>query len=218
GLDPAAPPGAILLDVLITLTPSRVLAPVVSALTSLLAKVRAMAAQGILGPVREAVADVEAALAAIDIGFIVTELEAIQAEVVASLDSVRPSVVLADAIAAFEELQSTLSAFDPLEAVRAAVEAMTDAVEDGAEQLRPTRVFAPVVETYRGIVDALGALNVRVLLDPLLLAIDRIALELGTGLDETAVALGQLQDALPDADSIATGGVGGSVSLSASLG
>jgi hypothetical protein len=218
GLDPAAPPGAILLEVLTTLTPSRMLTPVVSALTSLLAKVRTMAAQGILGPVREAVADVEAALAAIDIGFIATELSAIQAEVVASLDGVRPSVVLADAIAAFEGLQSTLSTFDPLGAVRAAVEAMTDAVEDAAEEIRPTHVFAPVVETYRGIVDALGALNVRVLLDPLLLAIDRITLELGTGLDETAVALGHLQDALPDAGSIAAGAVGGSVSVSASLG
>ena len=218
GLDATSSPREIVRAFAASFTPSTVLAPVIDAIKALIAKVEAMAVIGVLSPIREAINDVEAALAAIDIGFVVDELDAIHTEVVTSLDQIRPSVVLSDVLASFEALQTTLSSFDPLEPVRVAVDAMTDAVEDAAEQLRPTVVFEPVATIYQRVVNALGALNVRALLDPLLAAIERITLELGTGLDMTAVALGRLQDSLPDPDSLGGGSAGASAGVSVGIG
>jgi len=205
GLDPASTLREVLNDLAASMTPSRVLADVFDAIKGLIARVQALATTGVLSPIREAINDVEAALAAIDIGFIVDELDAAHGELISVLDGVRPSLILGDVMADFEALQAALAEFDPLGPVRTAAEAMIDAVESGAEQLRPTTVFEPVIATYARIVDALGALDVRMLLEPLLEAIERITLELGTGLDLTASALGRLQAALPDPDSIQSG-------------
>ena len=219
GLDPAGRSiGEIVADLLNTLTPSEVLEPLVDALRDLLDRVGALATTGVLGPVRTAIADVEGALAAIDLGVIADELDGAHAALLAQVDAIRPSVLLGDLLTAVEDLQDEIAAFDPLGPVQEAVDAMTAAIEDGAEALRPTTLFAPAIDIYDQIVDALGALDVRALLDPLLLALEGLALQLDDGLDSLAVALKRLQDALPDAGDLAAGGGGGSVSVGLSVG
>lgn len=209
--------GAVITALLTQLTPSVVLEPILEAVSSLIARIDELAVTGVLGPVRESVTDLSAALAAIDLSFVTEELGATFAEVVATLDGLRPSVLLGDELAAVTELQAALAGFDPLGPVTGAVDALKTAIDDGAETLRPTVIFAPVTDIYDQIVDALGALDVRALLDPLLAALDSLALELGDGLDGLAVSLSKLQAALPDPESLAGGG-GGSVGVSVGVG
>ncbi|MDJ0768554.1 MAG: hypothetical protein QNJ12_07150 [Ilumatobacter sp.] len=218
GLDPSGKtPREIAAELLATLSPDTVLEPLLDAIRSFVDRLAALASDGVLQPAREIVTDVEAALAAIDIGFVADELDAIYADLLGAIDAIRPSAVLGDLLTSIEALQAELAGFDPLAPVEAAVTAMTDAITEGSEALRPTVLFAPVTDIYDQIVDALGALDIRALLDPLLLALDAIAAQLGGGLNDLAVAIKRLQDALPDAADLAGGG-GASASVSLSVG
>ena len=219
GLDPAGRSvREIVAELLATLTPSEILAPLVDALRNLLDRIGALATTGVLGPVRTAIDDVEAVLAAIDLGVITDELDEAHAALLAAIDAVRPSIVLGDLLSSIEDLQTEIDGFDPLGPVSAAVDAMTAAIEDGAEALRPTTLFAPAIDIYEQIVAALGALDVRALLDPLLVALDGLVIQLDDGLDSLAIALKRLQDALPGEADLAGGSGGASVSVGLAAG
>lgn len=191
---------------LATFRPSDVLDPLISAVETVIANLRAVAADGLLAPVRDVVADLRAALNAIDIGFLITELDEVFASLTAKLDQLRPSVALGPAVADLEALQATLASFDPLAPVRIAVDAIGVAIDAGAETLRPTILFAPVTTLYADLVRLAGGLDVRAMLEPLIVAIDGISGDLGEGLDSLSGSIGRLQDALPDPESLTSSG------------
>lgn len=218
GLDPTGrPPRELVAELLALFRPSRILAPLTAAVDALRGKLEALVVDGVLGPVRGAVTDLESALAAIDIGFIRTDLAAIYGDVIGAIDQLRPATVMGDLVTEVEDLRSTLGDFDPLGPVREAVDAWTGAIDEVDTQFRPTVLFAPVVSVYDEVVTALGSLDVRNLLQPVLDGLDSLVIQLGDGLDRTATALGRLQDALPDVDDIGSGG-GAGVSVGASVG
>jgi hypothetical protein len=180
-----------------TLRPGRALAPLSVAVTALKAKLRGLVEQGFVAPLRVAVADLQAVIAALDVSFLGTELTAIHAEVAGEIAALRPSALLGPTVDAVEETQQTLLDFDPLGAAQNAVEAMRDAVTEVAEDFRPTTIFAPVLDVYDHILDVAGGLDVRRLLEPILLALEDIEHQLEEGLGRTADALKALQEALP---------------------
>ena len=138
-----------------------------------------------------------ALLAAIDISFLRTELEAVHAEVVAEVEQFRPSTLLGELVTSAEETLAVVAAFDPLGAVTAVIEEMKAAIEDVVDNFRPTILFAPILETYDEILAAASGLDVRNLLAPVLEALAEIEVQLEEGLTTTAAALTQLQEALP---------------------
>jgi hypothetical protein len=74
---------------------------------------------------------------------------------------------------------------------------MTAASDRVANHYRPTVLFAAVFTLHDQVVKALGTLDVRDLLDPILKALQDIKTQLDTGLDGTAAALTGLQEVLP---------------------
>ena len=146
-------------------------------------------------PARQVVGELEALLAAIDISFVRTELEAVHAEVVAEVEQFRPSTLLGELVTSAEETLAVVAAFDPLGAVTAVIEEMKAAIEDVVDNFRPTDLFGPILETYDEILAAASGLDVRNLLAPVLEALAEIELQLEEGLTETAAALTQLQGA-----------------------
>ena len=198
GLDVAGKSlGAIALETLEVLRPSRALAPLSLAVDAFKAKVAALLGAGVFGPARQVVGELEALLAAIDISFVRTELEAVHAEVVAEVEQFRPSTLLGELVTSAEETLAVVAAFDPLGAVTAVIEEMKAAIEDVVDNFRPTVLFGPILETYDEILAAASGLDVRNLLAPVLEALAEIELQLEEGLTETAAALTQLQGALP---------------------
>lgn len=177
--------------------PSRVLAPLSPAITSLKAKVAALMHDGLVAPLQDALATIQHAIDALDISFIRTGLQELHDQIAADIHQLRPSVLLADVLDAFDETKATIAAFDPLAPVRTAIDEMKAAIDDVASHYRPTVLFAPLLDVYDEIVQALGTLDVRTLLDPILKALDDIKTQLDNGLDGTAAALKQLQAALP---------------------
>jgi hypothetical protein len=198
GVDPAGKSlGTIAAETLELLRPSRALAPLSAAVEALVAKVLALLHDGVFAPALATVAELEAVLAALDISFVRTTLEAVYAEVVAQVELLRPSALLGDLAASAEETLAAVAAFDPLGAVRDAIDAMKAAIDDVAADFRPTVLYAPLLDAYDALVDAAGGLDVRSLLEPVLAALSEIEAQLEAGLDETAAALTELQGALP---------------------
>jgi len=177
--------------------PSRVLAPLSSAIAALKTKVAALIHDGLVAPLQDALATIQAAIDALDISFIRTSLQELHDQIAADIHQLRPSVLLADVLDAFDETKQTIAAFDPLGPVRTAIDEMKAAIDDVAAHYRPTVLFAPLLDVYDEVVQALGSLDVRTLLDPVLKALEDIKTQLDNGLDGTAAALKQLQAALP---------------------
>jgi hypothetical protein len=178
-------------------TPSRILAPIAPALASLAAKIAAFVHDGLVAPLADALTTVKGTLAALDISFVRTTLQAVFDQVAADIHSLRPSVVLAGVLDAFDQTKATIAAFDPLAPVRTAIDAMKAAIDDVAQHYRPTVLFAPLFGVYDEIVHALGSLDVKKLLGPVLKALADIKAQLDDGLNGTADALKQLQAVLP---------------------
>ena len=177
--------------------PSRLLAPLSPAIASLKTKLATLVHDALVAPLTDAVTTVKGALDALDISFIRTSLQGLHDQIAADIHQLRPSVLLADVLNAFDETKATIAAFDPLAPVRTAIDAMKAAIDDVATHYRPTVLLAPVLDLYDEIVKALGTLDVHKLLDPILKALDDIKTQLDDGLDGTAAALKQLQAALP---------------------
>jgi tetrahydromethanopterin S-methyltransferase subunit B len=183
-------------EVLATLVPSRVLAPLQPAFDALKAKILELV-HAFLDPVTNAVNQLRDAIDALDISFVGDELHALHQQIADEIDGLRPSVLLHDLLAAVDEAKQRIIAFDPLAPVREAVDAAKKAVEDVAEKFRPTVLFAPVLDAYDTILRDASGLDVRQLLAPILDALHAIEQQLDAGLDETATALTKLQAALP---------------------
>ena len=184
-------------ELMAQVTPSRILAPLSAAVASLKVKLAALVHDGFVAPLNDALATIKGALDALDISFIQKDLQALHDQIAADIDQLKPSVLLADVLNAFDETKATIAAFDPLAPVRTAIDAMKAAIDDVANHYRPTVLLAPVLDVYDDIVKALGTLDVHKLLDPVLKALDDIKTQLDDGLDGTAAALKQLQAALP---------------------
>jgi hypothetical protein len=159
--------------------------------------VSALVRDGLLGPVRHAITDLQGVIAALDISFLTTELQSIHDELLADIDALRPSALLGPIVDSFEQTQQTILGFDPLGAGRAVVEAMKAAVAEVVNDFRPTTIFGPILDLYDHILEIASGLDVKNLLQPVLTALHDIEAQLDEGLDRTADALDELQAALP---------------------
>ena len=178
-------------------TPSRLLSPLSPAIAALKVKLETLVHDVLVAPLQDALTTVQDALNVLDISFIRTGLQTLHDQIAADIHQLRPSVLLADVLDTFDETKATIAAFDPLAPVREAIDAMKAAIDDVASHYRPTVLFAPLLDLYDELVTAIGGLDVKKLLDPILKALDDIKTQLDAGLDGTAAALKQLQAALP---------------------
>jgi hypothetical protein len=189
--------GDILRGLFDRLEPSSLLAPLSAAVAALKDKLSALVRDGLVGPVRGAVSDLQQLIATIDISFLVADLQTIHDDVLAQIQALKPSTLLAPLVASVEGTRQTILAFDPLGAARAAVDALKEAIVEIANDFRPTTIFAPILDLYDHILQIAGGLDVRNLLEPILSALHDLEAQLDDGLDRTADALGRLQAALP---------------------
>jgi hypothetical protein len=196
GLQPSGGgPRAALADALEKLPPSRLLAPLVTLADAVRAKLEAFVHEGIVAPLTDAVATIQGALDAIDLSFLSDEVRKVHDELVAKIEAIRPSAVLHDVLGALDDAKAAIVALDPLGPVRAVVDLLKAAIDQVATDLRPTVVLKPVLDVYHELRDALGALAVRELLQPVLDALDGIAAQLEDGMDGVVTALEHLQSA-----------------------
>lgn len=187
--------GAAFADLLAKLRPATLLLPFIAAWERLKAAIRRILVDGVLAPARAGAESVAATVAAIDIGFLSTELAGLRDEVVARIDTVRPRAQLGDALAAFEALRTSVATFDPLAPVQAAIDAFQAAVTDLTTALDPTVTFAPALAAYDGMAASIAAIDVDGLLEPVLHALDSVAAELDAGMTRVIGSLDRVKAA-----------------------
>lgn len=206
----------LLSDVLDTFGPDRVFGLVSELVDALRSKI-IEAVDGLLQPVNDMVATVDAAVALIDLGPIVEELSGIHAGVVALIDATDPTVLIGPLLDDADAVIARVSDFDPLAPVRDIIDDLRETIDELFDTVTPSVVFAPAIDIFDTILALAEGLDVRGLLGPILDALAELGLQLDAGISETAVALARLQDALPDRVEAAAASVSGSVSGGLSL-
>ncbi|HEX2049290.1 MAG TPA: hypothetical protein VHJ34_01505 [Actinomycetota bacterium] len=210
GIDPGEPLANALGSLLERAGPHRLLPALVDLVDALRAKALELV-DAALAPADAAVDAVRGVLDALDLQPVLDELEGLHGDVVAAVESVSPAALLGPTVASVQGLVDRLEAFDPLAAVRAAADALTAAVTETFDTLRPSVLFADVLALHGRAVELASGLNVRLLLAPVLDALEGLRAQLDVGLEEVAAALTRLQAALPDR--VTSSGASGSVSV-----
>ena len=170
-----------------------------------------------IAPILDTVAAVEGAIAMIDLGPVVDELALLHADVVGLVDAIDPANVLGPVLDDADAVIDRVAGFDPLTPVRLVIDELRATIDTIFETAAPSVVFAPVTGIYATLVGLASGLDVRGLLQPILDALAGLEVQLETGIDETAAALGHLQAALPDHVEDAAASVSGSLSVGLSL-
>jgi hypothetical protein len=159
----------------------------------------------------DVVESLESVLDLLDLTPIVDELTALHTQVRDEVGQLSPDALLGPAVASGTQVIARLQAFDPLAPVKQVVQAALDAADEVFDSVRPTVVFAPVLELYQQVMSIVAGLDVASLLQPVLTAFDGIAGQLDDGFDRTGDALQELQAALPS--EVQENSLGGSVSV-----
>jgi hypothetical protein len=188
---------------------SRILLPI---FLSLRARITALV-DAVLAPVREGITRFQEVVAAFDLSPLREGLQGVVDEVKDQVRLMSPVEILKPQIEAWEALQATLLAFDPLGPLLDVVNAFKAAAERVLGKLRGEELLAQPIRIYDEILEAVRALDVEELTRPVLDALDDLAGQIDEGLDGTVTALERLQQALP-----APGAGGGSASASGSMG
>ncbi len=212
--DPERPVVSLIETLLDIAGPDRVLPP----LRDLIAAVRdklVEIVEAALEPAIEITGAVESTVALIDIGPVIDEVTSLHAEIGAQIAALTPEALLGDAIARFDGAVDRLETFDPLAPVRGLIDDLTLTIDTTFDTLKPSVIFQDLCDIYASILELAGGLDVRGLLEPILTALEGIALQLDIGLEETAEALARLQAALPG--EVSSQSASGSVSVSGGI-
>jgi hypothetical protein len=195
GAEPGTDPRDALADLLISLGPSAVLGPFEAVATSLASRLVELVRDGLFAPLRDGVHELQAVLDALDLDNLTGGLATLHQELVATVDGLRPAVVLAEPIGLLEDLKTTLATFDPFAPVQAAIDALGALVTGFVDELAPTVVLAPVLGAYDQVAALVGGFDVTGLLEPVRSALAAIGGDIDRGMDGVIDALGRLQQA-----------------------
>lgn len=213
--DPDAPLSSLLRTLWSHVGPDRLLAPLVGLTTSMRDKAVEIL-DALVGPLRRTVSSVRSAVDLLDLSPVVESAETVHAEVVAAVEAIDPVVLLEPVVTDAQALLDELADFDPLAPVSALVDDLEETVTATFETLRPTVLFADACDIHAQLLDIAAGLDVRGLLEPVVVALEDLGGQLDRGLEVTAAALVALQAALPS--SVSDSAVSGSVSVSIGVG
>jgi hypothetical protein len=144
---------------------------------------------------------------------VVESLQGIVDETKQQIDALSPDVLLAGPLGSFTALQDALRDFDPLSEVIDLLEQVRDTAARLVDKLHAERILKVPLEIVDDLLAQLQQLSFDHLLTPVFDALDGLAGEVSTGLDETVEAFKRLQQALPGGS-----GASGSISVSGSVG
>lgn len=221
----------VVVELLERFQPSILLAPLTASLVSARDRTNDALVDAVVTPLREALADVRSVIAALDISFVRTELTAARDDVVATVETLRPSALLGPALTEVTDLRDRVASFDPLAPVRAVVEGLVAIIDTFERQFAPTALAAPALDAYDTVRGAVAAVDIDNVLAPVLDALAGIEAQLTDGMNRVITALAGVQEACASggpslgaalgaaADLAgAAGSIGGSVSVSGNVG
>ncbi len=200
GIDPVGKPLMVSLgEILAALRPGLAVEPFTIVVQALKNKIDELTA-ALLLPVKEAVSQIQLLLDTINIKLLSDELKAVHTQLRDDFMAFKPSTLLAEPLDEFDSLKNTIQTFDPFALVRTTINEFKDETEEllGPDSLlRPSAMFAGLLDQYQRILNLTAELNVKDALQPVLDELTAIKDQLDEGLIETGEAFTRLQESLP---------------------
>ncbi len=188
-------PRVALADLLTSVGPDAVLGPIEAVASSLIIRVGELFREGVLGPFRDGVTELQDTLGALNVDQLTGGVGALHQQLIDKVDSLRPSVALAEPLELFDDVRSTLAAFDPYAPVLAAIDALQALIAGFVDEFTPTVVLAPVLTVYDQLAALIGGFDLAAMLEPILTRLRAIGGDVDRGMDEVIDALVRLQQA-----------------------
>lgn len=189
-------------------TPARlagILTPIFAALHGRVAALL----DGFIQPVRDLIDGLIGIVQTFDLDRLTAALDGVHGAVRADVAAFHPDALLDEVKTAFADAQAAIAAFDPLGPVIDTLNALKATILRVLGKLDGHALLKTPIEIFEAIRDALDALDLDALLDPLLDRLDAIAGQVTGGLEDTVGSFERLQKALPSQV--------GSTSISASV-
>ncbi|MCP4600676.1 MAG: hypothetical protein GY847_09120 [Proteobacteria bacterium] len=164
----------------------------------------------VVDPLKQGIEDLEGVVNAITLAPFIEAIDGVVTELKDQIQLLSPSHLLGPTLDAFDALKADLMAFDPLAPIDGLLKDFEDAINNIRDSLDANRLLSGPIRIYDEILNALKALSLDNLLEPVLDQLDNLAEQIDTGLDTTVESLEHLQDALPAPG----GGSSGSASVS----
>jgi hypothetical protein len=199
-------------DVFDQIEPARVAGLLTPIITAVRDRLRLLI-DALLVPILDSIGQLERSVAAIDLTPIVDAIQGLVDETKAQIAQLSPDVLLAGPLGSFTALQDTLRDFDPLGVVIHLLEAIRDTVARLLDKLHAERILRVPLQIVDDLLHVMEQLDFDNLLAPVFDALDGLAGEVSTGLDDTVSSFKRLQQSLPSG-----GGGGASASLTGSIG
>ncbi len=165
----------------------------------------------LLEPFEEAVDTVIAAVDALSLDAVRAGIDEVVEAAIGRVEALDPRQLLDAPLSSFRGLRQSVLDFDPLKPIQETLEKLRHTIASVLGKLSAEKLLEDPVAIYEFVVTELGKLDIQGLLQPILVQLDDIALEISVGLGDTVGAFERLQAALP-----APGG-GSSVAGSASV-
>jgi hypothetical protein len=166
----------------------------------------------IVAPLKDAIADFQHLLDAIDLAPLAEAADGIVVEVKDQIGLLSPDNLLREPLQSFAVLKQALTTADPLAAVTAILDNLKTLIAQVLTKLSLETLLATPLAIYDFIIGELRKIDPRGLIDPVFEQLDQIAEQVDSGLDQTVASFKRLQDALP------SGGGGSSVSVEVGIG
>jgi phage-related protein len=122
----------------------------------------------------------------------------IHGAIVGQITQFHPDKLLAEPLAAFQQVRTQVLQFDPVSAIQSILDDLSEAIERVLSHLDLENLLEEPLHIYDEILALLAGLRPADLLRPVYDQLDRIASEVDEGLAETVTSFHALQDALPD--------------------
>jgi len=180
---------------------------------SLTAKLRTIIGGDILTAVKGAVDKVSALIDGLNIDALVTGLRAIHDAIAADINALDPAPLLAALRESYGRVVDTVNALDPAPFIKEIDDLYSRDVIGVVKAISPVELLLPPLKAlFEEISAMLGALDISKLFSPVIDELKRLREELLDGIGRAGSAYDDLLSAIP------TGGGGGSVSASVSVG
>lgn len=183
-------------SVLTVAPPQRVTGLVLPIFVALRDRINALLS-AIVTPLKDGITKVKQLVDAIDLQPLIAALDGVFNEVKNQIKTLHPDELLKEPLAAFKKLQDDVKNQNPLAKVITIVTDLRDASERILVKLKLETILGSPLAIYDHILAELGRLDVRGLVDPVLVELDNIAHQVDDGLDRTVAAFEKLQAALP---------------------
>lgn len=177
--------------------PSRIIGIVEPLITAIYGRLK-LFIDAVIGPIRAAVQRLIDVFNSLSLTPLKDGLTGIYDAAISQIQQFHPDRLLAEPLAAFNQLKTNVLAFDPVGDIQSIIDALAKAVDNVLKKLNLEDLLSEPLQLYDEILGALSSLRPADMLRPVLDQLDRIASEVDQGLTDTVTSFKALQDAIPD--------------------